>query len=197
MDSAEKEGHHKAACPERGKGLISSNYTIAKWLVKEKDLDKLLAIPSAKKEIIKETPYKYSIRVAYQTPVAIDYDGTVKEAIASTFEDCLVYTNYQLFKGISTDDTGSLVKSVSDAINSASSFEDFHKGVYEILRSGKSDQKAEFALDLIYAIDPIGIPPEVMICIVRTLPFPTDLIIVPDYIDEGLEWLQSYLDPEE
>lgn len=88
MDSAEKEGHHKAACPERGKDLISGNYTIAQWLVKEKDLDRLLAIPSAKKEIIKETPYKYSIRVAYQTPVTIDYDGTVKEAIASTFEDC-------------------------------------------------------------------------------------------------------------
>lgn len=178
MDSAEKEGHHKAACPERGKGLISSNYTIAQWLVKERDLDKLLALPSAKKEIIKETPYKYSIRVAYQTPVAIDYDGAAKEAIASTFEDCLVYTNYHLFKGISTDDTGSLVKSVSDEINSASSFEDFHKGVYEILRNGKSDQKAEFALDLIYAVDPSE-------------------LIVPAYIDEGLEWLQSYLDPEE
>lgn len=178
MDSAEKEGHHKAVCPERGKNLISSNYTIAKWLVKENDLDKLLAIPSEKKEIIKETPYKYSIRVAYQNPVVIDYNGTDKEAISSTFEDCLVYTNYQLFKAISTDDTGSLVKSVSDEINAASSFEDFHKGVYEILRNGKSDQKAEFALDLIYAVDP-------------------NKLIVPAYIDEGLEWLQAYLNPEE
>lgn len=178
IDSAENEGHHKAACPERGKGLISSNYTIAKWLVRENDLDKLLAIPSEKKEIIKETPYKYSIRAAYQNPVVIDYNGTDKEAIASTFEDCLVYTNYQLFKGISTDDTGSLVKSVSDEINAASSFEDFHKGVYEILRNGKSDQKAEFALDLIYAVDP-------------------NKLIVPAYIDEGLEWLQAYLNPEE
>lgn len=178
MDSAEKEGHHKAVCPERGKDLISSNYTIAKWLVKENDLDKLLAIPSEKKEIIKETPYKYSIRVAYQNPVVIDYNGTDKEAISSTFEDCLVYTNYQLFKAISTDDTGSLIKSVSDEINAASSFEDFHKGVYEILRNGKSDQKAEFALDLIYAVDP-------------------NKLIVPAYIDEGLEWLQAYLNPEE
>ena len=100
------------------------------------------------------------------------------EEVASTFEDCLVYTNYQLFKGISTDDTGSLVKRVSDEIDSANSFEDFHKGVYEILRNGKSDQKAEFALDLIYAVDP-------------------NQLIVPAYIEEGLEWLQSYLDPEE
>lgn len=50
-------------------------------------MDKLLAIPSAKKEIIKETPYKYSIRVAYQTPAAIDYNGTDKEAIASLMFD--------------------------------------------------------------------------------------------------------------
>ena len=110
--------------------------------------------------------------------VTVDYDGSDKEAIASTFEDCLVYTNYELFKAISTDDTGSLVKSVSDEINSATSFEDFHKGVYKILRNGKSDQKAEFALDLIYAIDP-------------------DVLKVPTYIGEGLEWLQAYLEPEE
>ena len=131
-----------------------------------------------KKEIFKETPYKYSVRVAYQTPVSIAYEGNDEEAIASTFEDCLVYTNYQLFKTIATDDTGSLIKSVSDGINIADSFETFHKGVYDTLRNGKSDQKAEFALDLIYAVDP-------------------NELIVPAYIDEGLKWLQAYLDPEE
>ena len=60
----------------------------------------------------------------------------------------------------------------------ADSFETFHKGVYDTLRNGKSDQKAEFALDLIYAVDP-------------------NELIVPAYIDEGLKWLQAYLDPEE
>ena len=178
LDTSEKEGYHKATCPERGKGLISSNYTIASWLMKEKDLDKLLAIPAAKKEFIREAPYKYSIRIAYQTPVPVNYDGVNKEALASTFEDCLVYTNFSLFKEISIDDTGSLVKNVKDKITSAGSFDEFHKGVYDTLRNGKSDQKAEFALDLIYAVDP------------------GDLII-PAYIAEGLEWLQSYLKPEE
>lgn len=178
IDSAEATGHHKAICPERGKGFISSNYTITKWLIKEKDLDKLLSLPFEKKEIFKETPYKYSVRVAYQTPVSIAYEGNDEEAIASTFEDCLVYTNYQLFKTIATDDTGSLIKSVSDGINIADSFETFHKRVYDTLRNGKSDQKAEFALDLIYAVDP-------------------NELIVPAYIDEGLKWLQAYLDPEE
>ncbi|HIZ54751.1 MAG TPA: AAA family ATPase [Firmicutes bacterium] len=178
LDTAEKEGHHQATCPERGKGLISSNYTIARWLVKKKDLDELLAIQATEKEFIREVPYKYSIRVAYQTPVTVNYDGVDQEALASTFEDCLVYTNFLLFREISIDDTGSLVKNVKDRITSADSFDEFHKGVYDILRNGKSDQKAEFALDLIYAVDP------------------GDLII-PAYIAEGLEWLQSYLKPEE
>lgn len=177
LDSGLGEGHHKAVRPERGKGLISSNYTIAKWLVKESSLDKLLDLPYAQKEIFKETPYKFSIRVAYQTPTIVNYEDSDKEALASTFEDCLVYTNYQTFKNLSLDDTGSLVKKVSDTINSSASFEGFLSGVYKTLREGKSDQKAEFALDLIYAIDP------------------NDLV-VPTYIDEGLNWLQSYLEPE-
>ena len=67
---------------------------------------------------------------------------------------------------------------MSDKIKSASSFEEFHQGVYDVLRNGRSDQKAEFALDLIYAVDP-------------------SKLSVPVYIDEGLVWLQDYLSPEE
>lgn len=47
-----------------------------------------------------------------------------------------------------------------------------------MLRNGKSDQKAEFALDVIYEIDP-------------------DEIAVPPYIAEGLTWLQNYLRSED
>lgn len=67
---------------------------------------------------------------------------------------------------------------MSDTIKKAGSFNEFHKGVYDVLRDGKSDQKAEFALDLIYAVDP-------------------GKLAIPAYIAEGLQWLQSYLKPEE
>ena len=50
--------------------------------------------------------------------------------------------------------------------------------IYNMLRNGKSDQKAEFALDVIYEIDP-------------------DEIAVPPYIAEGLTWLQNYLRSED
>lgn len=206
LDSSEKMGHHKAVYPERGKELISSNYAIAKWLMKENDLEKLLDAPSNQKEIKLKTPYEYSIRIAYQTPVTVNYAGKDMEAISSTFEDCLVYTNYELFKELveaddsdgskedkkdiiddtkayddesdeGLDNVGNLAKSVAGVIKSAKSFEEFRRSVYDSLREGKSDQKAEFALDLIYTIDP-------------------EEIKVPCYIDEGLNWLQDYLDPE-
>lgn len=97
--------------------------------------------------------------------------------LSSTFEDCLVYMNYQAFKDLSLEDSGSLVKKISDKINTSNTFDEFVNGIYDTLRNGKSDQKGEFALDLIYAIDP-------------------DELTVPTYIDEGLNWLQSYLEPE-
>lgn len=178
LDSAEKAGNHKAALPVRGEELISGNFAVAKWLVKESDLDKLLGIPEDQKAFAMATPYAYSIRVAYQTPVEVDFNGSEVEALSSTFEDCLVYTNYGLFKDIVTDDTGSLVKKVNMAINAATSFEGLHKEIYQMLRDGSSTQKAEFALDIIYAIDPKD-------------------LAVPTYIAEGLEWLQTLLRPEE
>ena len=171
--------------------------------VKENDLDKLLDATYNQKEIKLNTPYEYSIRIAYQTPVKVKYEGEDKEAISSTFEDCLVYSNYELFKGLAAegnsdaneetekettddnkakndediDDMGNLAKLVASTIKSAKSFEEFRRGVYDSLRDDKSDQKAEFALDLIYTIEPKEIK-------------------VPNYIDEGLKWLQDYLDPE-
>ncbi len=180
LDSAEPKGHHMTVRPERGKGLISSNYAIANWLIEEKDLDKLLDLGTKQKVIEYKIPYKYSIRIAYQTPVKIDFKGTQTEALSSTFEDCMVYANYKLFKDLKLekDDAGNLLKKVNTALNAEKSFDDIHKQIYDELKTGKTDQKAEFALDLIYAIDP-------------------SKLTVPPYIAEGLAWLQTILRPEE
>lgn len=178
LDTAEIAGHHKAVLPERGKRIISGNYAIAKWLMKESDFEKLLTVPKERKVYEKKTPYNYSIRIAYQTPVTVAFGGNSVEALSSTFEDCLVYTNFELFKNVETDDTGSFVKKIKKAIGSATSFKELHEVIYQMLRDGGSTQKAEFALDVIFAIDPKD-------------------IVVPAYIAEGLEWLQTLLHPEE
>ncbi|MCF4115219.1 MULTISPECIES: ATP-dependent endonuclease [Dethiosulfovibrio] len=182
LDSVEPGGHHKAARPVRNEKLISGNYAITDWLLKENGLDTLLDLPAERKVFANETAYKYSIRIAYQTPVKINFNGTSTETLSSTFEDCLIYTNYKLFKDLKKhdlgDDAGNLIKKVNIALNTIELFNELHAQIYRELREGKSDQKAEFALDLIYTIDP------------RKL-------TVPKYIAEGLKWLQALLCPEE
>lgn len=177
LDPAEKEGHHKSVIPKRGEGQISGNYTITTWLMKEKDIDKLIDYPEDEKKISFATPYKFLIRIAYQTPIKIIFEGEEKEAISGTFEDCLIYSNYDLFKEIQIEDTGNLVGKTNELLNSEHKFEEIHKKIYQILHSENSNHKAEFALDVIYEIDP-------------------DLLSVPSYIDRGLTWLQDYLHPE-
>ncbi len=186
LDSAEKGGNHKAALPVRNSELISGNYAVTEWM-KEKSLDRLLDILKEQKEFPKSTPYDYSIRIAYQTPVTIEFKNESCEALSSTFEDCLIYTNFKLFRDFrndiktdnGTNDAGStLVKNVKKAINNTTLFKDLHKKIYNILGKGNSTQKAEFALDIIFAFDPKD-------------------IIVPTYIAEGLKWLQDLLHSEE
>lgn len=184
IDSAEPSGHHKSARPERGKGIISGNFAITGWLINETSLDKLLDLATDKKAFEYETPYKYSIRIAYQTPISIEFNGENGiEAISRTFEDCIIYTNLSLFMRKSdnekdTDmDTG-FVQKAKDVIACSKTFEELHEKLYNELRNSQSDIKAEFALDLIYSFDP-------------------DKLIMPPYIEEGLDWLQLQLKTEE
>ena len=180
LDSAEKEGFHKAARPQKNSDLISGNPAITNWLINKRNLDELLSLTMAQKVFVGNKPYDYSIRIAYQTPVFVDFSETEhqKEALSSTFEDCLVYTNYELFKNLDETDVGTLMKKVSKSITNSKSFSELHEKIYEILRNGKSDEKAEFALDLLYVFDP-------------------EKLIVPPYIAEGLDWLQKLLQPVE
>lgn len=178
LDPAERDGHHKSVVPKRGEGQISGNYAITEWLLKEKDIDKLLDCPEAKKEIHFVSPYQFSIRIAYQTPVKVNFNGDEKEAIPGTFEDCLIYTNYDLFKKIEITESGNLVDKTHNLLNSTDTFETIHEKIYGMLREGKSKWKAEFALDIIFEINP-------------------DELSVPPYINQGLIWLQNYLHPED
>lgn len=91
----------------------------------------------------------------------MDFEGEEKEAIPGTFEDCLIYTNYDLFKKIKVTDSGNLVEQTHDLLNSNDTFEMIHEKIYKMLRAGKSEQKAEFALDVIFEISPdeLSVPP--------------------------------------
>lgn len=175
IDSSDPNDDGKAICPERNKDLISSNYAITSWIMKEKSIDVLLDISAPQKVIEYQTPYKYSIRIAYQTPITCDFKAEKSvEAISSTFEDCLIYANIELFEA---NKGKGLIRKAHDLILKSSNFNELHTELYKQIRSGDT-QKAGFALDLIYSFDP-------------------DEINMPPYIAEALSWLEEQLKTED
>ena len=176
LDSAESTGHHKKAEPNRGKHLISGNYAITGWLIKKNSFDDLLDLPESEKTILKTGVCEYPIRIAYQLPINLNYSGKTVEALSRTFEDSLIYSNMSIFDSLDTSETGNLIKVLVEKNSNKETFETIKTAIFEELK--KSDVKAEFALDLIYLVDPKE-------------------LIVPQYIDEGLRWLENILCKED
>ena len=176
LDSAEATGHHKKAEPIRNASLISGNYAITGWLIKKDSLDELLDLPKESKVFSKKSVCEYQIRIAYQMPIVISYKGSSIEALSRTFEDSLIYTNWNTFNGLNASEPGLLIKRLKEGIDKGEPFETIKTAIFNDLK--KSDVKADFALDLIYSIAPIEIE-------------------VPNYIDEGLKWLERVLCAED
>lgn len=173
LDSAEPAGHHTRAEPIRGKGLVSGNFTITDWLVKKRLFDELIDLPDTEKVFSFNSAYPYKIRIAYQTPIQLSYQQEQIEALSRTFEDSLIYTNWEIFKNMpDSESAGQLVKQLKKSLDDEIPFTKIKTEIFKSLK--KSDVKAEFALDLIFSVDP-------------------DDIVVPKYIDDGLKWLESVL----
>ena len=99
-------------------------------------------------------------------------NGQKQEALSRTFEDCFIYTNLDAIRDATVSDVGSLFEKVQNALKSNITYSELSKLIFDEL--GKSNVKAEFALDLIYSIDP-------------------EMYVIPGYIKDGLDWLQGVL----
>lgn len=172
LDSAEPTGYHEKAEPVRNKGLISGNYAITNWIIKKNLLDDLLDLSYDEKVVTKKSVCDYQIRVAYQIPIKVTHLGVEVEALARTFEDSLIYTNWDVLSSLKATDPGQLLKKLKDGFEAKKSFDSLKTTIFNELK--KSEVKAEFALDVIFSIAP-------------------EEIAVPQYIDKGLTWLESVL----
>jgi len=162
-----KDEANKAVVPARGAKQKSRNVTLGKWCPGKDDLDTLLDLKPEKK--IKEyKEQKFAIRVAYQSPIQIEFKGKNVEAIANTLEDALVIQNIPLF---SKAGGKGLFAKFTTAINDSATITDLSQNLLEKLKSGN---KAEFALDLLEIEKPEELHP-------------------PLYIREGLIWLAAQL----
>lgn len=175
IDTASSEGRHPKAKPEKDKGLISGNYTITDWLIKKNLYDELLTLSEKDKVVEKSSICKYKIRVAYQTPIIIELNNNLDKALSRTFEDSFIYENLKNIKEIEITDAGTLLTKVHDLLNNQTTYEELRDLIDKKL--DVSRVKAEFALDLIYTMDP-------------------NEYNIPTYIKEGLTWLQNELSLE-
>jgi len=156
---------NKKIQPVRSKDNIQTgNSAIGWWGIKEKKLDELFALQIDKKAI-----QSGNVFVAFQTPVNVSIkDGESFEAVPITFEDALAYENFTEIAGV-LKSTGLMAK-VSAAAKKTTGVE-VVKDVYDAVTNSSVD-KVEFSLELMYLIDKIK---------------------VPQYIKEGLNWLEQKL----
>jgi predicted ATP-dependent endonuclease of OLD family len=151
--------------PEKGKGYVTGNDTIKSWVPEKTDLDEVL--DASDRDKVKDG----YVRAAYPSELKLQYAEGAGEvsAIPYTFEDAMALENIDFFK----DKTGSkgLIKKIAKAVNKPTVLEacaDMFKAL------SKDSKKAEMALELLYISEPKELTP-------------------PQYIAEGLKWLEEKL----
>lgn len=169
LDSQDTAG--SSAVPVRGANYTTRNHTLKTWWPEIEELDALLDKPEAEKS--KDyAAEQFTLRVAYQCPIEIEFKGAVTEALAYTLEDAIVVGNIELFATL--PGTG-LIAKFRTAIADSADFAALSAAMKDALKGGS---KAEFALDLLEIDNPSDLKP-------------------PKYIREGLLWLAAQLEQKQ
>lgn len=149
--------------PLREQGYTSGNNTLNDWFDLKGEPLDYILDLKADKKI------KDNVRAAYQFGIEVKYleEADMQEAIPYTFEDAIALTNIELFKSMKNP-TG-MVKKMKMAFNEKSLDECCEK-LFECLKG----EKAKMALDLLFDVDPKDLK-------------------IPQYIEEGLDWLEIKL----
>jgi len=149
--------------PMRGKGYISGSDTLNSWFSLKDQSLDEILDLDFKDKV------KGNVRAAYQYGIQVEFSDSEdsQEAIPYTFEDAIALSNIELIKGL-IKPTGMLSKMKKalelDTLDSCCA------GLYKALEK----DKAQMALDLLFDVEP-------------------EKLQIPQYIQEGLEWLQSEL----
>ncbi|MGI1899751.1 ATP-dependent nuclease, partial [Vibrio campbellii] len=153
------------ARPKRGASLAFRSETLKTWFeFSELSLDELL-------DLTPERKVKGNVRVSFQDGIQVRLTPKARitsEVIPYTFEDAIALTNLELFKELSSS-TG-MVKKMHLATKKKS-IDACCNAMYNAL----DGEKAKMALDLMFDVEP-------------------NKLLVPEYIGEGLLWLEKQLD---
>lgn len=159
-----------AAQPSPAKGQTTDNVTLRDWVPKRTGVDDLWAAKPAERTLEGDGDPLFAVRATYQLPLEVTMPGSsdVEKAYPYTFEDALAFENLEFFK---TLEGFGLVAKFRKAIEEGETISAIGAQFFQELRTGK---KAEFALDVLNAEK-------------------FDTLIVPNYIADGLTWLEERL----
>jgi predicted ATP-dependent endonuclease of OLD family len=162
----------KKVRPEMGEKFRTGNDTLKKWIPRKELLDELMSLQDSDK-----MSSDGFIRVAFPFQLSVPSpDGTkTEDVIPYTFEDALALNNIDSFKNLckigQTYKATGLMKKIQDALTKPT-LKEVSIDIFNALL--ESPKKAEMACDLIFLVEPDDIKP-------------------PQYIEEGLDWLQKKL----
>ena len=161
---------HPSVLTAKGNGYKTGNPSIKSWLSGKEQIDDLLALDEKEKLV-------NNVRIAFQTPVNVQWDKNkedLTEVCPYTFEDALIFTNLELFRQEGLKKMGAIT-TIANLLRHSDSADELQNKIFEKLESKSGFQKADFAISLLYKDDFAD-------------------LIAPVYIQEGLEWMKSYLD---
>jgi hypothetical protein len=168
----EKRVKNLKAKPAAGQEQVTTNPVLKNWHPKRTSVDDLLNLP-AKEHSIRVSD-EYDLYVAYQKvvpdPTASGSDAEAALIVPRTFEDALVYANYETLENIRGSATSRKIQKI---IESNISGTELQEALFKLMDSA---EKAAFAIDCLFQID--GSTP----------------LAPPPYIAEGLSWLDGKLD---
>ena len=161
---------HPSVITAKGNDYKTGNPSIKSWLSGKEQIDDLLALDEKEKLV-------NNVRIAFQTPVNVKWDKNkdeLTEVCPYTFEDALIFTNLELFRREGLKKMGAIT-TIANLLKHSNSANELQNKIFKKLESKSGFQKADFAISLLYKDDFVD-------------------LVAPVYIQEGLEWMKSYLD---
>ena len=161
---------HPSVITAKGNGYKTGNPSIKSWLSGKEQIDDLLALDEKEKLV-------NNVRIAFQTPVNVKWDKNkdeLTEVCPYTVEDALIFTNLELFRREGLKKMGAIT-TIANLLKHSNSANELQNKIFKKLESKSGFQKADFAISLLYKDDFVD-------------------LVAPVYIQEGLEWMKSYLD---
>ncbi|MNP41055.1 hypothetical protein D3C76_1347360 [compost metagenome] len=150
-------------------GALTSNQTLIKWLPGHTTIDDLLAATAEQRTQLRDEEGGALVRVAYQTPVAVVWGGSTQVRTGRTLEEAFALQNLTWTQHLDRKDLGLRIKG-SNNLEIAGIAERLYRKV-----KSSSFRKTDFALGLL-AQEPSA-------------------WAVPNYISDGLRWLEDLVAP--